>query len=85
MLYVFADGSLLKTIDGAHLECVIKNHPVLASLMHLLPENVLVSGDENIPGLAASQTGKLHITGKVFGQRKSDMLSYSMRCFLKMF
>ncbi|XP_030279502.1 nephrocystin-4 [Sparus aurata] len=50
-------GSLLKTIDGAHLECVIKNHPVLASLMHLLPENVLVSGDENIPGLAASPTG----------------------------
>ncbi|XP_045912441.1 nephrocystin-4 isoform X1 [Micropterus dolomieu] len=26
-------------------------------MMHLLPENVLVSGDENIPGLAASPTG----------------------------
>uniref|UniRef100_A0A665TCW4 Nephrocystin 4 n=2 Tax=Echeneis naucrates TaxID=173247 RepID=A0A665TCW4_ECHNA len=26
-------------------------------MMHLLPENVIVSGDENIPGLAASPTG----------------------------
>ncbi|KAG8002845.1 Nephrocystin-4 [Nibea albiflora] len=55
-----ADGdrsSLLKTIDGAHLECVIKNHPALVSMIHLLPENVLVSGAENIPGLSASPTG----------------------------
>ncbi|XP_034731405.1 nephrocystin-4 isoform X2 [Etheostoma cragini] len=50
-------SSLLKIIDGAHLECVIKNHPVLVSVMHLLPENVLISGNENIPGLAASSTG----------------------------
>ncbi|XP_029910825.1 nephrocystin-4 [Myripristis murdjan] len=49
--------SVLKTIDGAHLDCVIKGHPALVSMMHLLPENVLVSGDENIPGLAASPTG----------------------------
>ncbi|XP_047466710.1 nephrocystin-4-like isoform X2 [Mugil cephalus] len=48
---------LLKVIDGAHLDCVVKNHPALVSVMHLLPENVLVSGDENIPGLAASPTG----------------------------
>ncbi|XP_041655501.1 nephrocystin-4 [Cheilinus undulatus] len=51
------DYSLLKTIEGARLDCVIKNHPALVSVMHLLPENVLVSGDENIPGLAASATG----------------------------
>ncbi|XP_068613977.1 nephrocystin-4-like [Brachionichthys hirsutus] len=50
-------SSLLVTIDGAGLECVIRNHPALASMMHLLPENVLVSGDESIPGLAASPTG----------------------------
>ncbi|XP_019944234.2 nephrocystin-4 isoform X2 [Paralichthys olivaceus] len=49
--------SLLKTIDGTHLDCVVKKHPALVSMMHLLPENVLVSGDENIPGLAASPTG----------------------------
>ncbi|CAB1423704.1 unnamed protein product [Pleuronectes platessa] len=41
--------SLLKTIDGTHLDCVVKKHPALVSMMHLLPENVLVSGDENIP------------------------------------
>lgn len=74
---MFADSSILKTIDGAHLICVVKSHPVLVSMMHLLPENVLVSGDEHIPGLAASPAGKLsschkaimqapvHITGKV--------------------
>ncbi|XP_022621655.1 nephrocystin-4 [Seriola dumerili] len=50
-------SSLLKTIDGSHLDCVVKRHPALVSMMHLLPENVLVSGDENIPGLAASPTG----------------------------
>ncbi|KAF3696625.1 Nephrocystin-4 [Channa argus] len=50
-------SSLLKTIEGSHLECVLKSHPALVSVMHLLPENVLVSADENIPGLAASTTG----------------------------
>ncbi|XP_029292047.1 nephrocystin-4 isoform X2 [Cottoperca gobio] len=50
-------SSVLKAIDGAHLECVMKNHPALVSVMHLLPENVLISGNENIPGLAASPTG----------------------------
>ncbi|XP_051913301.1 nephrocystin-4 isoform X2 [Hippocampus zosterae] len=47
----------LKAIDETHLECVLKRHPALASMMHLLPENVLVSGNETIPGLAASPTG----------------------------
>lgn len=64
-VFLFTDSSVLKTIDSAHLECVVKRHPALVSMMHLLPENVLVSGDENIPGLAASPTGKLHITVKV--------------------
>ncbi|XP_023120298.2 nephrocystin-4 isoform X2 [Amphiprion ocellaris] len=50
-------GNLLKIIDGAHLDCVVKKHPALVSMMHLLPENVLVSGDEEIPGLTASPTG----------------------------
>ncbi|XP_056280183.1 nephrocystin-4 isoform X2 [Pseudoliparis swirei] len=50
-------GSLLTAIDGAHLDCVMKNHAALAPAMHLLPENVLVSGNENVPGLAASPTG----------------------------
>ncbi|XP_057716671.1 nephrocystin-4 isoform X7 [Corythoichthys intestinalis] len=47
----------LKTIDEAHLECTLKGHSTLAPMMHLLPENVLVSRNENIPGLAPSPTG----------------------------
>ncbi|XP_053173093.1 nephrocystin-4 [Scomber japonicus] len=50
-------SSLFKSIDGAHLICVVKSHPALVTMMHLLPENILVSGDENIPGLAASPAG----------------------------
>ncbi|KAK2851127.1 hypothetical protein Q5P01_007403 [Channa striata] len=50
-------SSLLKTIEGTHLECALKSHPAFASMMHLVPENFLVSADDNIPGLAASPTG----------------------------
>ncbi|XP_016891783.1 nephrocystin-4 isoform X2 [Cynoglossus semilaevis] len=50
-------GIFLKTVDGAHLDCAVKKHPALTSVMHLLPENVFVSGDEDIPGLCASPTG----------------------------
>ncbi|XP_061592666.1 nephrocystin-4 isoform X1 [Cololabis saira] len=50
-------SSLMKIIDGAYLDCVVKNHPSLLPVIHLLPENVLVSGDDNIPGLTASPTG----------------------------
>ncbi|KAL3974169.1 nicotinic acetylcholine receptor alpha-1 [Sarotherodon galilaeus] len=49
--------SVLKIIEGAHLACVLKKHPALDSVLHLFPENVLVSGEENIPGLVASPTG----------------------------
>lgn len=66
---LFADHRILRIIEGAHLACVLKNHPALGSVMNLLPENVLVSGDENVPGLAASPTGKLYITGQFSGHR----------------
>ncbi|XP_034027801.1 nephrocystin-4 [Thalassophryne amazonica] len=49
--------TLLKIIDGTHLECLVKKHPAMVSLMHLLPENVFVSGDQNIPGLAVCPSG----------------------------
>nr|XP_024653974.1 nephrocystin-4 isoform X2 [Maylandia zebra] len=49
--------NMLKIIEGAHLACVLKKHPALDSVLHLFPENVLVSGEENIPGLVASPTG----------------------------
>jgi len=57
-LFFSPDGSLLKAIDGAHVDCVVKGHPALASMGHLLPENMLVSGLDHIPGLVPSPTGK---------------------------
>lgn len=60
----FADGNLLKVIDGAHLDCVMKTHPSLNSAVHLLPEHALVSGEDNIPGLIPSPTGELFTSDK---------------------
>ncbi|XP_008411314.1 nephrocystin-4 isoform X1 [Poecilia reticulata] len=50
-------GNLLKVIDGAHLDCVMKTHPSLNSAVHLLPEHALVSGEDNLPGLIPSPAG----------------------------
>lgn len=58
---LFADGGLLKVIDGAHLDCVVKTHPSLKPAMHLLPENVLVSREDHIPGLIPSPTGEIYL------------------------
>ncbi|KAF7645411.1 hypothetical protein LDENG_00204890, partial [Lucifuga dentata] len=66
-------ANLLKAIEGAHLDCVIKSHPVMLSVMHLLPENVLVSGHENIPGLAVSPTGDALLRPQLL-----KMLPYSL-------
>uniref|UniRef100_A0A3B3VZC3 Nephronophthisis 4 n=1 Tax=Poecilia latipinna TaxID=48699 RepID=A0A3B3VZC3_9TELE len=52
-------GNLLKVIDGAHLDCVMKTHPSLNSAVHLLPEHALVSGEDNIPGLILSPAGEV--------------------------
>uniref|UniRef100_A0A3B4G272 Nephrocystin 4 n=1 Tax=Pundamilia nyererei TaxID=303518 RepID=A0A3B4G272_9CICH len=54
---VISNHNMLKISEGAHLACVLKKHPALDSVLHLFPENVLVSGEENIPGLVASPTG----------------------------
>ncbi|KAM4737861.1 nephrocystin-4 isoform 2-T2 [Anableps anableps] len=50
-------GKLLKVIDGAHLDYVVKTHPSLNSAVHLLPENAIVSGEDKIPGVIPSPTG----------------------------
>uniref|UniRef100_A0A3P9JSC6 NPHP4 C2-like domain-containing protein n=1 Tax=Oryzias latipes TaxID=8090 RepID=A0A3P9JSC6_ORYLA len=49
-------SSYLKPIDGAHLDMELKNHPSLLSVAHLLPDNSIVCGDEDIPGPEASPT-----------------------------
>uniref|UniRef100_A0A8C6UFG7 Nephrocystin 4 n=1 Tax=Neogobius melanostomus TaxID=47308 RepID=A0A8C6UFG7_9GOBI len=53
----FADHGVLRAVEGAHLDCALKSHSPLASALHLFPENVLLSGDESIPGLLDSPTG----------------------------
>lgn len=73
-LSLFADSTVFKTIDGAHLDCVVRRHPALASMMHLLPENIFVSRDDNIPGLTASPTGKVHITGKMLPKNQQHII-----------
>ena len=54
----FLDGSILSALEGSHLDCVLKGHPALGPAMHLLPQNTLVSGSEDIPGLEPSPTGR---------------------------
>lgn len=77
-MFLFADRSLLKTIEGSHLDCVVKTHPALLSVMHLLPENVVVSGNENIPGLVASPAGKTHNRkGQRFSHKLTLVLFYN--------
>ncbi|MGH0134335.1 UNVERIFIED_CONTAM: hypothetical protein FKN15_000703 [Acipenser sinensis] len=38
-------------IEGAHIQCSLRPHPALERVMHLLPQNMLVSGAETIPGV----------------------------------
>lgn len=56
---------LLRIIEGAHLVFNVKPHPALAPIMHLFPENILVSGDEDIPGLVPSPTGETKQTSNI--------------------
>ncbi|XP_034151686.1 nephrocystin-4 isoform X2 [Esox lucius] len=50
-------NKLLVPIIETHLVCRLKPHPALAPVIHLFPQNMLVSGDENIPGIRPSPTG----------------------------
>ena len=59
---------------------MIKPHPALNSVMHLFPENLLVSGDENIPGLAASPTG---ITDVSMSKNKANTFPCNKVCLFK--
>lgn len=68
----------MKTIDGAYLECAVKSHPALASMMHLLPEHVLMCGNENIPGLTPSPTGKLSSQMKVCVENPVHVIESSL-------
>lgn len=38
-------------MENSHLQYTLKPHPPLETIFHLLPENLLVSGLQKIPGL----------------------------------
>lgn len=50
-------------IEGAHIQCSLRPHPALERVMHLLPQNMLVSGAETIPGVVppTEDVGKKHL------------------------
>lgn len=47
-------------IEGSAVFYTLLTHPPLMEVRHLIPENLLISGSDTIPGLAAStgQTSK---------------------------
>ncbi|XP_055079137.1 nephrocystin-4-like [Periophthalmus magnuspinnatus] len=50
-------SSVLRPVDSAHLDCSVRSHSALAPALHLLPENVLLCGDEGVPGLVVPSSG----------------------------
>uniref|UniRef100_A0A8C7GNK4 Nephrocystin 4 n=1 Tax=Oncorhynchus kisutch TaxID=8019 RepID=A0A8C7GNK4_ONCKI len=79
-------NKLLRPIDGAHLVCSLKPHPALAPAMHLFPQNMLVSGDENIPGVTPSPTGKTTVetAGQCFPHTVNIVVICSRRPIVKL-
>ncbi|XP_066547535.1 nephrocystin-4 [Amia ocellicauda] len=41
-------------IEGAHIQYTLQPHPALETVMHLLPQDMVVSGAEEIPGVVPS-------------------------------
>lgn len=83
---VCVENKLLTPIDGAHLVCSLKPHPALAPAMHLFPQNMLVSGDENIPGVTPSPTGKTTVetAGQCFPLRVNIDVICTRRPFVQL-
>ncbi|XP_072306313.1 nephrocystin-4-like [Eucyclogobius newberryi] len=50
-------SDILRAVAGAHLDCAVRGHSSLAPALHLFPENVLLCGDEGVPGLVDSPSG----------------------------
>ncbi|XP_015192646.2 nephrocystin-4 isoform X1 [Lepisosteus oculatus] len=48
----FEQNSYVKVIQGAHVRYSLQSHPAMETILHLLPQNILVSRTEDIPGVA---------------------------------
>ncbi|XP_046554926.1 LOW QUALITY PROTEIN: nephrocystin-4-like [Haliotis rubra] len=49
-------NQLLKPITGCQLSCTVATHKSMLRVMNLIPENVIVSGKDVIPGVVDDQT-----------------------------
>ncbi|KAI1892585.1 hypothetical protein AGOR_G00135100 [Albula goreensis] len=68
-------NKLMSVIEGAHLQYTLKPHPALETAMLFLPENVLVSGTESIPGVVPS-------SGNTVDSLRKPRLLKSFTCYL---
>uniref|UniRef100_A0A4W3GNG7 Nephrocystin 4 n=1 Tax=Callorhinchus milii TaxID=7868 RepID=A0A4W3GNG7_CALMI len=48
---------LMTLIEGSHILYLLRTHPALEKVMHLVPENMLISGVETIPGIVQPYGG----------------------------
>ncbi|XP_048873237.1 nephrocystin-4 isoform X2 [Brienomyrus brachyistius] len=68
-------NQLMLPMDGACLHCCLQPHPPLDLVTPLLPQNMLVSGSEPIPGLISSSDGSADVLQK-------PRLLKSLTCYL---
>ncbi|XP_021272984.1 nephrocystin-4 isoform X2 [Numida meleagris] len=59
----------MTVMENSHLQYTLKPHPPLETIFHLLPENLLVSGLQKIPGLlpAHGDTGDSFLKPRLMG------------------
>lgn len=56
----FSENKYMTVMEKNHLQYGLKSHQPLEAIFHLLPENLLISGLQTVPGLlpARGDTGK---------------------------
>lgn len=69
-------------MENSHLQYTLKPHPPLETIFHLLPENLLVSGLQKIPGLlpAHGDTSKGPLSPSAVGIKLQRCCYQTQRC-----
>lgn len=59
-LFFSSENKYMTVMEKSHLQYALKSHQALEAIFHLLPENLLISGLQTVPGLlpAHGDTGK---------------------------
>lgn len=68
-------SKFMTLIEGSAVFYTLLTHPPLMEVRHLIPENLLISGSDTIPGLAAS-------TGQTSDALRKPNLLKTITCFL---